>query len=238
VQKRKKWMFNMTERSIRFAVRGEGGRTSDVWKCWMNMSSGKRDVYLTSRPLGHALKLSLHERGQWHVGFHAEKKDDLFPQGAIPPNRFLGKWEHTEPIEKPVVLASRVMFPWSSPSPSDKKAPSDTVWIPAAQEPHAVEVLVFLVRSEAHFDEKFPSDMVLVGDLRFKDGGGVRILFRQVQMATPPGLSGQPKYFRGKSKVDLTEANRMVTWAQQGDGSILFLETRVELGDSPPPQPT
>ena len=71
-------MFNMTERSIRFAVRGEDGRTSDVWKCWMNMRSGKRDVYLTSRPLGHALKLSLHERGQWHVGFHAERRKTTY----------------------------------------------------------------------------------------------------------------------------------------------------------------
>jgi len=51
------------EHSIRFAVQSRDGHVSDVWKCWTATGAGKRDVYLTSTPLGgSALKLSLHEQ--------------------------------------------------------------------------------------------------------------------------------------------------------------------------------
>jgi hypothetical protein len=57
----------MPEVALRFAVFGSDGCSTDVWKVWANLGSGKRDVYVTSRPLGGSAKLSLHERGQWHI---------------------------------------------------------------------------------------------------------------------------------------------------------------------------
>ncbi len=225
----------MPEQCVRFAVRGEDGGTSDVWKCWINVgrdtknfAADKRDVYLTSRPLGHALKLSLHHSGQWHMSFHAQKTDSLFDSDKIPPTRFLSKWQHNACIEKPAVLAARVVFPWSSPRLSEKNAPPETIWIPSALEPQAVEVLVFLVSKAESFQHEFPSDFGMVGDLHFRDGGGVRVLSRHTHFGPPPTISGTPKYFRGISRVDLREASRMVTWVRLSDGSIRFLETRVE----------
>jgi len=78
----------MPQRSIRFAIRTDDGRTSDIWKCWTTTGTGKRDVYMTSRPLGNALKLSLHEGGQWHVAFDAKKKGELFDPDSGPRRDF------------------------------------------------------------------------------------------------------------------------------------------------------
>jgi hypothetical protein len=85
----------MPKAEVRFCIRTVDGRTTDVWKCWLATGKEKTDVYLTSRPLGHALKLSLHESGQWHVAFDSAKKDVLFPPGETPATRFLGKWQRT-----------------------------------------------------------------------------------------------------------------------------------------------
>jgi hypothetical protein len=225
----------MPERCVRFAVRGHDGWTSDVWKCWINVGrdtqdvdADKHDVYLTSRPLGHALKLSLHQSGKWHLSFHREKKEDLFPVDKTPTTRFLGKWKCNEDIEKPVILAARVIFPWSSPSLSDKNAPPDTIWIPSASESQAVEVLVFLVKRTEIFQHEYSQDTGLVGDIYFRDEGGVRLLYRHVQFETPPNFSGTPRYFRGISSADLSGASRMVSWGRSSDGSIRFVEARVE----------
>jgi hypothetical protein len=104
-------------------------------------------------------------------------------------------------------------FPWSSPSLSDKNAPPDTIWIPSASESQAVEVLVFLVKRTEIFQHEYSQDTGLVGDIYFRDEGGVRLLYRHVQFETPPNFSGTPRYFRGISSADLSGASRMVSWA-------------------------
>jgi hypothetical protein len=46
----------MPDHKIRFAVRAQDGGRSDVWTGWTNIGKGKRDVYLTSKPLGQPMK--------------------------------------------------------------------------------------------------------------------------------------------------------------------------------------
>lgn len=221
----------MPEHSLRFGVRTQDGRTSDVWKCWTKTGTGKRDVYLTSKPLGQALKLSLHESGQWQVGFDSNKKDKLFPPGELPATRFLGKWHRSQTGATPLVLAARVYFPWTSPSDAQRKAPHDTIWIQAAPEQQSVEVAVFLVYAQLPLDEwpgKVKLGAGLVGTLPLEGKGCACIVHRLV--STWPQLSAaqaSPKYFRGKSKEDLAGANRLVAWGEEPDGSISFIEARL-----------
>jgi hypothetical protein len=223
----------MPEHNLRFGVRTHDGRTSDVWKCWTRTGTNKRDVYLTSRPLGHALKLSLHEEGQWHVGFDSNKKDKLFSPGEAPLTRFLGKWDRPDVKTSPLVLAARIYFPWTSPSDAKREAPHGTVWIEAASAQQANEVAIFLVNEEIPANEwpgKASMNTALVGKLPLEGGGCVCIVQRMVTAwPQPSSTQATPKFFRGKSEGDLADANRIVVWGQEPDGSISFLEARVDV---------
>jgi hypothetical protein len=220
----------MPERSIRFAVRSSAGLTTDIWKVW---TTGKRDVYMTSRPLGHALKLSVHEAGHWHVGFHSERKDQLFRAGEGPPTRFLGKGRFPEFERQPLVLAARVYFPWSSPTEAAKPAPDNVAWIECASPGQAVEVSLFLIRLEV-FSNDWPGkkDMRtnLIGNLPLEGGGRACLVYRvDAPMPRIPELQLTPNFFKGKSMQDMRQANRMVAWDTEQDGSVTFIESQLAL---------
>lgn len=222
----------MTEHSIRFAIRAEDGRTSDIWKCWTATGTGKRDVYLTSRPLGNnALKLSLHEGGQWHVAFDSQKRDILFTPETAPPSRFLGKWQRPSAGSDPFVFGSRVLFPWSCPMDNAADAPQSTVWIPCAPARQMVEVAVFLLNVQTPPDDwpgKSSMGTLLVGFLPLEGHGQVAIVYRVCPMwDSAPEQRVTPSYFRDKSKSDIVDANRMVAWGEEADGSITFIESRL-----------
>jgi hypothetical protein len=62
------------------------------------------------------------------------------------------------------------------------------------------------------------------------EGGGMVIAVHRVSSTwpRPPRLRASPKYFRDRSAADLPEANRVVAWGQEPDGSISFIETKAE----------
>lgn len=224
----------MPEVSIRFGIRSSTGACSNVWKSWSSRGAGKRDVYLASRPLGtSALKLSLHEHGQWHVGFDRTQKNRLFAPGTEPPTRFLGQWARASTIGQAFVLAARVFFPWSSPSISRVDAPPDTVWIPVAPEGKMVEVAVILMAAEsptADWPAKDTISTELVGRIPLEGAGEVTIVHRLVPMFTDAApRQGTPNYFRGRSKDDLLTADRMVAWGEAPDGSNMYIESKVSV---------
>jgi hypothetical protein len=217
----------MPDHKIRFAVSAQDGRRSDVWACWTNVGKGKRDVYLTSKPLGHVAKLSLHESGQWQVAFHAERRDELFDQGAAPADRFLGKWQRTDALKNPIVRAAAVYFPWSCPfdgEPVRKRV----AWLPVAPAKQMTEVCVFLIDGQLlpnDWPAKESMGTKLVGLMPMEHGGTVAIVYREAPMLE----GGEPKqavprYFKGASEADLSHADRMVTWGAADDGAIMFLE--------------
>lgn len=220
----------MPEHALRFGVRDDHGNSSDIWKCWTRTGSGKRDVYLTSRPLGQALKLSLHEGGQWHVGFDRSRRDQLFSPEQLPPSRFLGTWQRPDAGTTVLVLAARVHFPskWLGVSP--RSAPLHTVWLPSAPDGLSTEVAVFLINFQGEIID-WPGKNEgagLLGRLPLEGGGQVCVVYR-VSSTWPkiPSVEGSPRYFRGKSDADMMKANRMVAWGEDPDGSISFIEASV-----------
>jgi hypothetical protein len=152
---------------------------------------------------------------------------------TLPPTRFLGEWHRPDIGHKPVVLAARVYFPWSSPSVTEKEAPSDTVWIDSAPEGFSVEVALFLVSVAAPLEDwpgKATMGTSLVGNLPLEGGGRVCVVHRnEAAMPKIPSMSGAPHFFRDKSREDLKGANRIVAWGEQPDGSISFIEARLEV---------
>lgn len=224
----------MPEVSIRFAVFGADGRSSDIWKVWANLRSGRRDVYMTSRPLGYSMKLSLHEGGRWHVGFHADRRDALFDQGSAPDSRFLGQWNAAPRLnEQPITLAARVVFPWSCPTVMHENLPDGLIRIPNAPERLAVEVAL-LLRELDEPPDSWPGQRSmgtsLVGRVPLDGGGGATLVYRTIEMPQQmPARQGNPRYFAGRSQEDLHTANRLVAWGQAEDGSICFMEAPLEV---------
>jgi hypothetical protein len=94
----------------------------------------------------------------------------------------------------------------------------------------AAEVLCFLVRDAEGFSAPCADNLNPIRDLRFERGGGVRLLWRHIAMPALPDMGGRPKFFRDKDASHLKEADRMVFWGAQPDGSICFVEARCELG--------
>jgi hypothetical protein len=222
----------MTEHAIRFCVVSDDGRSSDIWKCWTNSGKGKRDVYLTSRPLGNTLKLSLHESGQWHVGYLSNKRDKLFEAGKAPETRFLGKWLRPESLINPIVLAARLYVPFFSPTESPRNISESTIRIQSAPTDHAVEVTIFLLSPKVT-TEGWPGrnnmQTQLIGNLPLEGGGRVSIVHRCTNVwPSLPDRTVVPKLFKGKSPADLSKANRMVAWAEETDGSIVFIELPIK----------
>jgi hypothetical protein len=222
----------MTEHAFRFCVVSDDGSSSDIWKCWTNSGQGKRDVYFTSRPLGNALKLSLHEAGEWHVGF-SKKPDMLFEAGKAPETRFLGKWLRPKSLVYPFVLAARLYVPFFSPSGSQRNIPGGTVRIPSAPVGHSVEITIFLLSTKVS-PEGWPGrnnmGTQLIGNLPLEGGGRVSIVHRLTNVwPTIPKRSVVPNFFAGKNSTDLNNANRMVAWGEEADGSIVFVELPINI---------
>jgi hypothetical protein len=173
------------------------------------------------------MKLSLHESGQWHIGFDSKRRDQLFSPEQHPPTRFLGKWYRPETKTSPVILAARVYFPSNSLSEAPRSAPSDTIWLPSAPDGQATMVGIFIVN--------FATEVVnwsgeregtqLTGRIPLEGGGQVCAVHSFVSTwPTVPTISGNPNFFRGKSESDLEQANRAVAWGEETDGSISFVE--------------
>lgn len=221
----------MPKLCVRFGVRSDDGRCSDIWKCWTSAGAGKRDVYLSSPPMGKsALKLSLHDGGQWHIGFDASQRERLFEPGAEPTSRFLGQWKPPIPSHD-YQLASRIFFPWSCPSVVRPDVPPDTAWIRTAAEGQMVEVAVFLMNGRTpptDWPGKTAMGTKLVGRFDLEQSGEVILVCREVPMfedAEP--RAGTPHNFRDQTDSDLLKADRMVAWGQAPDGSIMFLESKI-----------
>jgi hypothetical protein len=223
----------MANHHVRFAVRSPDGATTDIWKCWTRSGTGKRDVYLTSRPLGNAMKLSMHESGRWHVSFHMDKKDTLFSPQTIPASRFLGVWDRSSALASPYILGAKVLFPWTSPTMPPREAPVDTKWLMCAGKGEMVEVSIFLVNVSIGSDEwpgKQAMGAGLVGRMPLDGGGEVILVYRYAEMVKVeiPG-NGRPTFFRGQTNADLLEANRTVVWGDSPEGTISFVECRLTI---------
>jgi hypothetical protein len=87
-----------SKQSIRFGITDGSGKRAATWNCWTHIGGGKSDVYLACRSIGYALKVSLHETGDWHIAY-SEKffVENLEALADRPQGRFIDKW--TRPRE-------------------------------------------------------------------------------------------------------------------------------------------
>lgn len=73
----------MGKQPLRFGIHDGAGHRAATWKLWTGKSANRSDVYLAFRELNDALKVSLHESGQWHIAY-SQRTFEEDVKGAIP----------------------------------------------------------------------------------------------------------------------------------------------------------
>jgi len=130
----------MALRTQRFGVRNEKGARSSEWVVmWKTNTS---DVYLATRTLGEAMKVSLHESGRCHVRSPSAK----FWRGSGATPDFLLAWD-IDPL-------ASYSFPFSVVVPEQELREAEwaqhkqkgTIWVQASPD-KGVEIAIFLVRT-------------------------------------------------------------------------------------------
>jgi hypothetical protein len=220
----------VAERSLRFGVGDtQAQKRAASWKILTHVGGGKRDVYLACRPLQGAIKLSLHESGQWHFAFDRAQYPELFEEDSKPPTRFLGVYQQPLALTHGITLACRIHTSSAAATVPDPSMGSNVKWIPPAPVGESVEVAVFLI-DKAPPDDQWPGRNSMntrpVGSIELDAGGCVWVVCRNVPtMVVEPIHRSGMTYFKGKSDAALDEPGlRGLGWFQHTDGSIVIQE--------------
>jgi hypothetical protein len=229
----------MGERSIRFTVTDGVTRRAATWKCWTFIGKGKSDVYLGCRELGGELKASLHQSGNWHIGF-TQKLFDENPEIIADKSagRFIMKWPRPPQIIEGMTLAFKIITPFSAvDTPLDVPLSKDIISIPIPPDNCAVEIAI-LIMTSSNLVSSWPDNMgaYKIAESMVMDKGETVYVAHRLTTIPPPGtLQGTPRYFAGKSRDDLVRARspKALIFGKAKDGCCFIVDCAVEIRNSP-----
>jgi hypothetical protein len=228
----------LSERAIRFGITDGSGKRAATWKCWTPVGAGKSDVYLTCRSIGYALKVSMHETGEWHIAysekFFAENPDALADR---PQGRFIDKWARPNEIAPGLTLALRIITPHSAVSIPIASLKRTITWIPNSPPGQALEICTFFTSPYAlvsSWPGKNSMQTKLVGSMLLENNEKIWVVYRTIERPNFEDMRGTPRYFKGRGKGDLTgEGLRILAHKiHKEDGSLVILD-----GAIAPPNP-
>jgi len=221
----------MKERAIRFGIADGSGRRASTWKCWIQTTAGKleEDVYLLCRSLGGALKASLHQSGAWHIAYSEEFfADNVDAFADRPSGRFIDKWRPSE-IAPGVILAFRIITPFSAVNIPIASLNDDIVWIPVSSPDGAIEIDIFITSPHvlvSNWPGKNSMNTNLVGSILLDSDSKVWVVYRVIDCPNFKNIRGIPRYFEGRSKDDLRgKGLRIIAFKHEQDGSRTILDS-------------
>jgi hypothetical protein len=129
---------------LNFGVGDPIGRHSGVWKCWS--SRNRPDIYVAARTIGGRWKTSIHlgYPGVRHAGLTDEEYQRRVAGGLeVPSTRHADRWKKGAPTSHAAFRVElRVRFPTSQLRAYPCETDSPVLWITAAKEGQAVEVVL------------------------------------------------------------------------------------------------
>lgn len=193
-------------------------------------------MYVACREFAGAIKLSLHDSGDWRFAFDREQFEELFDESTIPPSRLIAQWYKPPEVLPGITRACTVYVPASAVSTTDALSPKIR-WLTIPAEGLTKEITILLVTANAALPSWLQDGSVeVVGKLPLDDGGAAWVVSRDINIA-PPVVPNQanPRFFRGKSEADLTGPDlRGLMLCDQPDGSVALYDARVTVARSEP----
>lgn len=210
------------EQCLRFCVASRGARLRAAsWKLWT--PAGKRDVYLAARELGGALKLSLHESGNWHFAYDGEFFEAKVPDAhRKPKGRFIDRWTKPAPLIPGTTLALRLVTPWTALRAGDFPG-SKILEVEPPAEGRAREIGIFLVEppsAVSGWPGKNKMGTKLIGSYRMVGGSTIWAVHWETACPDFSGIDGRPAtLFNGISRSDISSDLRAILYGDHEDGS-------------------
>jgi len=219
----------MKEASIRFGIIDVRGRRASTWKCWTHTGTGKSDVYLACRSLVDTPKASLHQSEEWHIAYSKEffvDNPEVF--AGRHDGRFIDKWRPNE-IAPGLILAFRIITPYSAVNIPIATLNDDVVWIPVPPVGGAIEIDIFITSPQT-FVSSWPGknsmNTSLVDSILLDSGKTIWVVYRAIDCPVFGNIKGTARYFKGRSKDDLKgEGLRIIAFKREQDGSRTILDS-------------
>jgi hypothetical protein len=179
------------KRTIRFAVGSPTELRSPVYSVWAHDArvpgASRSDVYLAARSLGGALKVSLHQDGNWQWSLTSEfvSRRPSLP-GWTRPTRHAERWKRPAEFQPGYTLAFGIRFPGSElrDIPLGKLNPTMVTWLPTPPTTSFVQVSVLFSREPdwAGWPGKNSMGTQLVDRILLVNGEMLFLVHHQVQM--------------------------------------------------------
>lgn len=227
--------------SIRFLVGSEGERRSSSWRLWTKeteeVEAIKKDIYVTTRPLGGVVKISLHDTGEWQFSFTSEFVEKMMSTNQWDlQSRHIRRWKRPAEVAPGVTIALRIyiaeselrLLPWTS----KKKV----YWVPKPKQGHAVEFLLLITSPSAKVSSwpgKNGAGTIPLTKKDFKNGETCWLLYRFVQV--PASVNRILDEARKRIPESVTKQfaaeegiTRAVVFGSEKDGSKVLYEIAID----------
>lgn len=221
----------MPEQYIRFGITDGKGLRAATWKLWT--PNNKSDIYLACRELGGELKASLHESGNWHIAYNRSTFDNLV-KGYVNTehDRYIKKWNTPKPIAPGIILAFRIVTPYSAVTSNIKQSYKDIVWIPNPTALYATEIDIFIISpitAVTGWPGKNNMNTKLIGSYKLANKVSVWLVYHVVDMPDlNPATKGTARFYKGRSYNDLKSNHlRALVIGKEPDGSRVLYDTAV-----------
>jgi len=233
VDKNGRHAIKMAKQNIRFGI-SDGKMQAATWKVWTEPK--KLDVYLACRELGGELKASLHESGQWHVGYSQKffQEKVAGSGGHAQRNRFVQEWARPKPLSTQLTLAYRILTPHSAVTSPIGARQGKVSWLPNCPPGKATEIDIFLITGSKPVKDwpgKNGMGTKFVGSYSLPKGDSVWVVYWVTDM---PNLfqtrPGHGRFYAGKTKRDLNvDRLRVMAFSKhEPDGSRVIYDLSVE----------
>jgi len=168
---------------------------------------------------------SFHATGRWHTAYTPEAFESLIKEVADPgSDRFVQRWERPAEIMPGVILAYRIITPWTTVT--SQRRQGDKVFEEIAQpaEGNAVETIIAIVSSNVELNI---TKGQLLGEIELSDGKRVIAFATEGPMPTLqcPQSPVAGRLVKGRTKDDLKCENlRAIAFADDDRGVPCMIE--------------
>ena len=221
----------MKRQEIKFGITADNRRAA-TWK--LVTPKSKSDIYLICRELGGAIKVSMHQTGSWHIGYTKEEGRKYFEtEESFNQHKHIEIWPRPKQIAEGVILAFRIVTPFSSVTTRIEKNIKKIIWVPNCSEGLATEIDIIITPNYEGLDNwpgKKSMGTKIIGSYQLDNGETVWVVYWYIPMPNLSSMNGNAfQYFKGQNKSELTSNNlKAIIFADENDGSRTLFDCAVD----------